>query len=184
MKFVSLLSVLMVLSSCSGAVPELHQYLLRADSAAPAVTSIASREIGIGNLVIASYIDGPGLILETQSGQVHSARDHQWAEPLRESLRIFLARQIAVAADRPIAAQHLKNSHWQQRIDIRIDQLHGGRDGSAVLVAYWQITNNQKSLVDHEFIDSEPLIKSGYAALVKAQKRLLERLSSAIAASL
>ena len=168
MKYLAVILLLTTLAGCSNAVPELHQYLLRADNAA---------------LVIASYIDGPGLILETGNGQVNSARDHQWAEPLRESLRIFLARQIAVAAAQPVAAQPFKHSDWEQRIDIRIDQLHGKSDGSAVLVAYWQVSTKQ-GLVDHEFMDSEPLSADGYAALVKAEKVLLERLCGVIAAGL
>ena len=183
MKYLAIILLLTSLAGCSNAVPELHQYLLRADSAAPAVTANSSRKIGIGNLVIASYIDGPGLILETGNGQVNSARDHQWAEPLRESLRIFLARQIAVAAEQPVAAQPFKNSDWEQRIDIRIDQLHGKSDGSAVLVAYWQVSTKQ-GLVDYEFMESEPLSADGYLALVEAEKVLLERLCGVIAAGL
>ena len=156
------LTLLLVLTGCSGSVPELQKYLLRADTAAALAIDKQSDVIGIGSLTVASYIDGLGLVLETRPGEVHTARDHQWAEPLRESLRIFLARQISVNADRTILAQHHNDSHWQQRIDIRIDELHGTVDGSARLVAYWLLVNNRREVVaEHRFVDNQPLTDDG-----------------------
>jgi len=179
------LPLLLLLTGCSGPVPELQKYLLRADSNTAFTTQQPDEIITLGNLTLASYINGPGLVLETRPGEVHSARDHQWAEPLRESLRRFLARQIAINAERTVLAHHRDDANWQQRIDIRIDELHGTADGSARLVAYWLAMNQHKEVIaEHQFVDSQPLTDDGYAALVRAEKKLLERFAAAIAANL
>lgn len=179
------LPLLLLLTSCGGSVPELQKYLLRTDSNAAFAEQPQGETIGIGNLTVASYINGPGLVLETRPGEVHMARDHQWAEPLRESLRGFLAQQVALNAERTVLAQHRDDVNGQQRIDIRIDELHGTAEGSARLVAYWLVMNKQKEVIgEHRFVDSQPLTDVGYAALVKAEKKLLERFAAAIAANL
>jgi uncharacterized lipoprotein YmbA len=181
-----LLIILVVfLAGCGGKTPELTQYLLRADASgqttAPAVVSI-----GIGELTVAHYIDDPGLVIESSDGEVRAARHHQWAEPLRESLRAYLANEIATASGHPIGSQEHKTSSWKRRIDIRIDQLHGNVDGEATLVAQWAVidTARLRLLADKYFSDTEPLGGDGYEALVRAEKTLLSRLAVAIAGSL
>jgi len=84
---------------------------------------------------VAPYIDGLGLVLETSSGEVRVARDHQWAEPLRESLRSFLSSKVSEESGQVIRAYNYGKVDWVQRIDIRIDELHGTANGDAKLVA-------------------------------------------------
>jgi hypothetical protein len=170
---------------CGGQTPELKQYLLRADP--PEQTGeLAPASTGIGDLTVASYIDDPGLVLESSNGEVRVARHHQWAEPLRESLRAYLANEIATASGRVISGHKHKASSWKRSIDIHIDQLHGKKDGNATLVAHWAVVDTTKLrlLAEKHFSDTEPLSGDGYEALVRAEKALLSRLAIAIAATL
>lgn len=181
-----LLAILVVfILGCAGKTPEIAQYLLRADSPGQ-IREQAPANIGIGDLTVASYIDDPGLVLESANGEVRAARHHQWAEPLRESLRSFLAAEIAVASGRSIGSQKHRASSWKRSIDVHINQLHGNANGDATLVAYWAVvdTANLTLLSENNFSDVEPLSGDGYEALVRAEKRLLGRLAVAIAATL
>ena len=181
-----LLFILVVfIVGCGGKTPELKQYLLRAD--VPEQTgSLAPANTGIGDLTVASYIDDPGLVLESSDGEIRVARHHQWAEPLRESLRAYLANEIATASGDLISSHKHKVSTWKRRIDIHIDQLHGKIDGNATLVAHWVVVDTAKLrlLAEKRFSGIEPLSGDGYEALVRAEKVLLGRLAAAIAVTL
>ncbi|RLA07699.1 MAG: hypothetical protein DRQ54_05080 [Gammaproteobacteria bacterium] len=185
MKYFVLITLLFV-AGCSSSVPTLQQYLLRADAPGQYAVQDQSNVVGIGVVSVAPYIDGLGLVLETSAGEVRAARDHQWAEPLRESLRIFFAREISSDTGRVIRAQRSGEADWQRRVDIRVDQLHGTAAGEATLVAYWSVFDvTQRTVIsENGFTDSEPLGEDGYHSLVQAQKKLLSRLASAIAATL
>ena len=182
----ALLAILVVLTAgCGGKAPELTQYLLRTDTPGQ-IAGKAPASTGIGDLTVASYIDSPGLVLESSNGEVRMARHHQWAEPLRESLRSFLAAEIATASGQAIGSHKHRASTWKRRIDIHIDQLHGNTDGDATLVAYWAVVDptNLTLLSEKAFSDTEPLSGDGYDALVRAEKTLLSRLAVAIAGTL
>jgi len=180
------LAILAVFAAgCAGKTPELTQYLLRTDTP-DRVVAQAPASIGIDNLTVASYIDAPGLVMESSNGEVYAARHHQWADPLRESLRSFLASEISAASGHAIGAYSYRESNWKRRLDIHIDQLHGSADGSARLVANWAVIDavNLTVLTERRFSDSESLSADGYDALVRAEKTLLRRLATAIAATL
>lgn len=186
MKSLALIMAILLGAACASTVPTLQKYLLRSDTSNQYAVENASAVIGIGLVTVASYVDGLGLVLETGSGEVRTARDHQWAEPLRESLRTFLAREISAEVGREIRAQRSGETDWQRRIDIRIDQLHGTASGHAKLVAYWTIFDLGKRTViaENGFVEIEALTDNGYSALVASHKILLARLAAAIAATL
>ena len=131
-----------------------------------------------------------GRVLSRESAveqlEVRAARDHQWAEPLRESLRTYLAREISAQAGQVIRSQRGGETDWQRRIDIRIDELHGTAAGDARLVAYWTIFDleNRTVIAENGFVETEALADSGYGALVQSHKILLSKLASAISATL
>jgi uncharacterized lipoprotein YmbA len=185
MKF-ALFIVLLFTSGCSSSVPILQQYLLRTDAPVQYAAEQSGDVIGLGALVVAPYIDGLGLVLETRAGEVRAARDHRWAEPLRESLRTYMAREISQGAGQLVRANNSGEIDWQRRIDLHIDELHGTAAGEARLVAYWTIfdTDQRRVISGNGFIETKALATDGYAALVQAEKNLLSQLAVAIAATL
>ena len=185
MKYLACMAILLA-TACASAVPGLQQYLLRTEASSQFAVKDQSAVVGIGVVTVASYIDGLGLVLETSNGEVRAARDHQWAEPLRESLRTFLAREISAEAGQVIRAQRSGETDWQKRINIRIDELHGTANGEARLVAYWTIFDLEKRTVvaENGIVEIEALKNDGYGALVESHKVLLRSLASAIAATL
>lgn len=185
MKFLVLLAIVLV-AGCSSSVPSLNQYLLRSDAPSQFTVEEQTAVVGLGAVVVAPYIDGLGLVLKTKGGEVHAARDNQWAEPLRDSLRTFMAREISAQAGQVIRANNSGENDWQRRIDLHIDQLHGTTSGEATLVAYWQVFDTDARTVISEsgFSETQALTSDGYEALVVAEKTLLRKLAVAMAASL
>jgi uncharacterized lipoprotein YmbA len=182
---------ILLLSGCAGkAIPERELYLLRADAPNQFSEARTHANIGLGAVRVASYIDQPGLVMETATGSMNAARYNEWAEPLRESLRTLLANEIAAAAGQPVRPRSYGETNWKRHtrrlIDISIEQLHGTADGDALLVAYWAVIDPEERTIlsEHQFSDRQPLTVSGYPALVEAQKRLLSDLASEIAGSL
>ena len=76
MKAVASILLLMLLAACSSAPVDTHYYLLRQDDAAQTRKLVASERFALGNVVIASYIDQPGLMLEVGYGQIRPALHH------------------------------------------------------------------------------------------------------------
>jgi len=131
---------------------------------------------------VAPYLDQPGLVLETNSGEIHTARLHEWAEPLRLSLPGFMAAEIGrqVGASVSIRGGDINAT----RIEISIDQLHGTRSGAALLVAYWRCSGADGQVLAGQFAEEQALGRDGYAALVQAQRSLLQQLAGDIGAAL
>jgi uncharacterized lipoprotein YmbA len=186
-----LILILVLLTGCAGGrdVPELNQYLLRTD-AEPVQADSGTADVGLGTVSVAPYLDQPGLVVETSTGGVREARYHQWAEPLRSSLRSFLADEIGTRNGTPVRYQGYRGNAWKNDVEflvsVHVDQLHGTADGDAVLVANWAITARASdgASAEHSFRGTEALERDGYSALIAAEKRLLERLASEIAESL
>ena len=181
-----MLCTLVLVAGCSSSVPSLNQYLLRSDVAGQFTVTQQKAVTGFGVIVVAPYIDGLGLVLETPDGEVRAARDHQWAEPLRDSLRMFMVQEVSVQIGQRVRLQNSGESDWRWRIDLRIDELHGTAEGEARLAAYWHIFDTQERRVISEngFVETQAIKADGYGALVAAEKQLLGQLARAIAASL
>lgn len=176
------ISTVLLLVGCASQPPELTQYLLRTDGADNSRQQTQPTKIGLGRVDVATYIDQPGLVLETENGQIRAARHHQWAEPLRVSLRRFLGAEISAAIGQDLEVDIHTGGDWAYRVDINIDQLHGTANGNAVLMAYWVVTNLAKdgARSRYQFADTQALDQSGYDALASAEKILLTRLARAI----
>ena len=136
----------------------------------------------MGNVVIASYIDQQGLLMETTDGEIRTARHHLWAEPVYEAVRNQLMVDIAKAKGEDILPAALGNTPIV--LDIRLDQMHGTNTGTARLVAYWWLRRGKEVLSAYQFAEEQTLAADGYTALVAAEEALLYQLAAKIAATL
>ncbi len=163
--------------------PEVNYYLLRSDG--PVTTGSAS--IGLGTVNVATYIDRPGLVLELKPGVMRPAVYHQWAEPLRESLRGYLADGLSQRLQQPVRHQGYGGNAWKADMDtlvhVHISELHGTMSGAARISASWIVTTSDAS-EEHSFEQQTLLGTAGYAALLDAEKDLLDALAQVIADSI
>ena len=176
------IALLLILAGCAGQPATTNYYLLRQATLPETRQLQPSAEYGLANVTIATYIDQPGLVMETPSGEYRAARYSQWAEPLRQSVQSFLAREISRDYGEDILP--LRVSETPTGVHIRIDQLHGTNTGEALIAAVWWLRNDDGLLASHQFSKKVGLKSDGYAALVEAEESLLSELGSAVAKTL
>lgn len=185
-KFFLLLTV-MTLTACasSSPAPETNTYLLRPDVTPVQGEQTAPMDIGIGRIALASYLAGAGIVVRTEGDRVRSARQHIWAEPLDTALKVYLRDTISAELGYAVSLDSGVRQSWDYRIDIYVDQMHGGMDGEAVLDASWKVIDVETSaaLTAQRFAQTTQQSGTGYDALVEAQKALLNQLAAAIASS-
>jgi uncharacterized lipoprotein YmbA len=175
-----LASVLLV--ACSGTPVQTHYYLLRSDLEQRTRNLAPSENFAMGRIIIAPYIEQSGIVLETDQGEFRPALHNRWAEPMQQGLQQFVRVEVSDAVGEDIFP--VEHSEGELVFEVRIDQLHGTLEGDALLVAYWWIRHDGKILSSHQFSERQPLKADGYAALTRAEKVLLSRLSAEIADSL
>jgi uncharacterized lipoprotein YmbA len=182
MKVARLLLLVVVLAGCASQPVEPSYYLLRSGQDLSSSTLRPSTDFSLGAVEIAPYLDQPGLVMETAAGQMRPASHNLWAEPVFDGVRNFLVTEIAQANGQELLPTKLTKDTTV--VNIRIDQLHGTRDGKAVIVAYWWLVRADQVVALNRFSQSRALQTSGYSALVDAEKVLLAELAQKIAASL
>jgi uncharacterized lipoprotein YmbA len=182
MKLLTVL-LLALLTACAGQTTSTHQYLLRSNAVLESRQHSDSSGIVLETVIVAAYLDQPGLVLETQQSQINQARHHRWAEPLRQSLRQFFATEIAADLGTDISLDRFTGNTAPTLIRIVIDQLHGNAQGEAILQAYWEISKDETTH-RFQFSKTRGLVEDGYPALVQSEKALLSQLAQAIADSL
>jgi uncharacterized protein len=182
MKIARLLLLMVLLAACASQTIEPSYYLLRSGQDLSSSTLRPSRDFSLGVVEIAPYLDQPGLVMETAEGQMRPASQNLWAEPVFDGVRNFLATEIAQAHGQELLPAKLNSNSTV--VNIRIDQLHGTRDGKAIIVAYWWLVRADQVVALNRFAESRALQASGYGALVDAEKALLAELAQQIAASL
>lgn len=174
--------LVVLLAGCASQAVEPSYYLLRSGQDLSSSTLSTSRDFALGAVEIAPYLDQPGLVMETAKGQMRPASQNLWAEPVFDGVRNFLATEIAQAHGQELLPAKLTSNSTV--VNIRIDLLHGTRDGKAVIVAYWWLVRADQVIALNRFSESRALQTSGYSALVDAEKVLLAELAQKIAASL
>jgi uncharacterized protein len=182
MKIARLLLLVVLLAGCASQTVEPSYYLLRSGQDLSSSTLRPSRDFSLGAVEIAPYLDQPGLMMETAAGQMRPASQNLWAEPVFDGVRNFLATEIAQAHGQELLPAKLNSNSTV--VNIRIDQLHGTRDGKAIIVAYWSLVLADQVVALNRFSESRALQTSGYSALVDAEKVLLAELAQKVAASL
>jgi uncharacterized lipoprotein YmbA len=176
------LLLIVLLSGCASQVTEPSYYLMRSNQNLQSSKLQPSQEYSLGTVEIAAYLNRPGLVMETADGQMHPASQNLWAEPIYDGVRNLLATEISNVFGQELLPTKLNKN--TAVVNIRIDQLHGTQDGKAQLVAYWWLVRDNQVTGLNRFSDSRNLKKSGYGALVDAEKDLLAELAKNIAASL
>ncbi len=177
-----LLSLVIVLAGCAGQVAEPNYYLMRSKNDLDTRQLDPSSTVSLGQVVIASYIDQPGLLMETQSGEIRAARQHLWAEPIQDGVRNQLIVEISQSLGKDLLPANLVRTG--SVLNVRIDQLHGTNKGTAKLVAYWWVSKSNEVVFAHRFAEEKALNKDGYGALLTAEEQLLSRLAEDIAITL
>ncbi len=101
---------------------------------------------------------------------------------MRQGVRFFLQREISAALGKDLFPKALSSA--DTIIEIRVDQLHGTNDGQAIILAYRWLRKDGEVKSPHQFGETSPLRRSGYAALAGAERTLLKDLAANITKTL
>lgn len=183
--------ILIVLLSVYGLVacsssPQTHYYLLQHhDLDRLSDYDELGARIVVGQIDVAPFLAGQGLVTVARDNQVHQAYYHRWAEPLNSQLQ----RQL-----RTNLQQQLPNVDWlslhgsahlrslDYRIDLVMDQFHLDIDNEVLVGGQWQLRSHEQGYVAHgQFQQREPLHLDGYAAMVSSLEQAWLRASAEIA---
>lgn len=185
-RFLVTLLVTLLVIACGGTAPTTARYLLRSEVSPGSARLEPPVWIALDRVEVAPYLDAPGLVVETQTHQVHAARRHLWAESLPDGLRRFLTTEISGALGYPIGADASDPGPWDHTVSVSIERLHGSLSGEAVLAARWWIEPRAGAgeVSRYRFVAMQPLPREGYGGLVDAEIALVRQLAVAIADSL
>ena len=181
-----LLSLVWLFAACGSPAPDPTLYLLRGETTEGSAQIESPIRAGLGRVIVAPYLlASRGLVVETAAGEIHAARQPQWAEPLQDGLRWYLRGQIGRALGYEMGGALTDFADWDYTVDVFIGRLHGTMSGTAHLEAVYVIrSTSPRTLYDFRFGKTDRLVADGYPALVAAERRLLDALSESIAGSL
>ena len=177
-----IVATVVLLAACSGKQIEPNYYLLRPAIKMESRQLSPSDHFALGKITVAPYLDQPGLLLQTDEGDIRPAKHHLWAEPMYEGVHSFLVKEISRAKGEDILPARLKRDAVV--VEVRVEELHGTADGRAILIGYWWLRRNSEVVAAYQFSESRSLGSSGYQALVEAERALLTQLAEKIAASM
>ena len=181
-----------------GSVPAEHFYTLTAEAqgqrtaaggtAARGTTDTAAdSSIYVGPVTLAEIVDRPQLVVQVAANRVAIREQRRWAEPLASEIprvvALNLARQLGtvkVSAD-PRAA--LADAAFRVALDVqRFEAIPGEAVNIEVL---WTVRKSAGGeAVSGRSVANEPIVTSGYDAIVAAHSRALAAVSRDIAGAI
>ena len=183
--FVLCLALASLLAACGG-VREKFYRLSAVDSASTGGSS-SGLSVAIGPVSLPSYIDRAEVVFASGPNEFQIPSDALWVGSLQENI----SRTVAADLGRILRSRNVRSSldagfKSRYRVALDVKQFHGISGQAAILDLSWKIQSGAsgQTISRQSGTFREPIVGDGYAALVKAESRLLEQCAQAIAASL
>lgn len=172
--------------ACAGSSPPTTRYLLRAEPTLAETDVEPEVRIGLARVRVAHYLDAsPGIVVETETGQVRAAGLHEWAEPVSAGVSSFLRTEVSNRLGYAVSTNRVDRSRWHYTIDVYVDRLHGTMQGKAILEATYRVSPAPPGEPrEYRMFRSAPLEREGYAGVVEAETVLLRELAAGITRAL
>lgn len=191
MSRMTLLIASVLLAGCAAQpTPEIKYYLLSSTDIETRVTSSERNRqvLGIAPVTVADYINTEGLALLSNQNQLRIARHHRWAEKPEHAIARTLQTDLSGLLERIRVDNALESNsrHWNVRLRLHIDQLHGTEAGEAIVSGFWRLDQPESDevLASQRFLLRKPLAQPGYGEMVRTIRELLRGLSDQIATEL
>lgn len=145
----------------------------------------SNKVVMLEQIVLAKYLDQPGIVMQTDMHQIKVAHYHRWAEPLKRNMRRYLSETLDGKLSYPVTLDNtnLSNSTNVLSLQISVNQFNGVTDGTAVLSGEWILfdEDTQSILRKEMFRYQKTLVDEGYTELVNQLAVLLDKLCADIA---
>lgn len=156
-----------------GTTPQSQRYLLAPVSVSELdVSDLDQLKVVIGQVEVAPYLAGAGLVQLGEGMTIHQAHYHRWAEPLpsqlQRQLRTGLQQQMPGLSWLPMqGSAHLRSLDY--RLDVTVDNFHLDQQGQALVSGQWQLRDAEQGYIAHGAFDQQQaLSEDGYPAMVAA----------------
>ena len=188
--FVVIVSWLFALAGCIPGATEPSRFFVL--SPLSATSEPAAGEdgiaIGVGPVVFPAYLDRPEMVTRVSPNELNVDEFHRWAEPLKDNFTGVLAENLSVlvATDRVAVFPWTRATPIDYQVTVQVTRFLGEVGGTNTLTARWRIFKGEgkELLVTRQSSFTVQARSDGIAAMVDAQSRALEELSTAIAAEL
>jgi uncharacterized protein len=180
-----LLAVASVVTACSS--PKTSYYTL---SAAPVTATAAmthQTRIMVGPVTVPSLVDTPQLVVKNSDNQVTVYEYQRWAGSLKSDIERVVAADLSRDLSTPNVWSYTQSPFAQFDYQVLIDvQKIDSKLGESVTIdSLWTIKpSSAKNTRTGRAVITEPVSGSGFDALVAAQSRAFDRLSTDIAKSI
>jgi len=167
------------LVACGGA----KEQFFRLSAEGSAHFAASTNSIGVGPVSLPGYLDRAELVFQNGENEFQVPSNVRWTGSLQENISRVLAADLGpnvVSYPWPARAAPA----FQIAIDIR--QFHAISGSEAILDVTWRIENRAgaQTIARQSGNFREPIVGDGYAAVVAAESRLLEKCAAVIARSL
>ncbi len=176
------LSALLV--ACGGAREK--SYRLSAAAAASTGGSASGLSVVVGPVSLPSYIDRAEVVFASGANEFQVPSDALWLGSLQENISRTVAADLGgILRSRNVRSSFDGGANGRYRVALSVKQFHGISGQEAILDLSWRIQSGAggQTISRHSGRYREPIVGDGYGPLVKAESRLLEQASRAIAAS-
>lgn len=158
-------------------------------SAAASRSSMAGTRsvgIGVGPLIMPSYLDRIQIVTRTGADQVELSTFHRWAEPLNDGMARILAEEIGAR----VPTERIATFPWpgtvardiQYQVVVVVLRFDGPLGGQVTLDTRWRILGRDGAeLAFRRSTVTEATADSGFGPMVAAMTRALVTLGQEIA---
>lgn len=147
--------------------------------------TLAEISIAVGPVWLAEYLDRPQILTAEAANELSVNEFERWAEPLKSGITRVIIDNLALLlnTNRVAAATSPAFPKADYQVAIDISRFDGSPGSQVRLQSRWRIIRSGSNLLQagHEAVLEEPWPGADFSSLVKAQSRLLGRLSREIA---
>jgi uncharacterized lipoprotein YmbA len=144
--------------------------------------------LGLGPVSLPEYLDRPQIVTQTSANEMKLGDFDQWAEPLEKTFTRTLGENLSalLCVEEVIQYPGKSADGVDYQVTVNVGRFHGMADGTALLQAQWTVAKegSEKTITKKQSNIRIPVEGSGFAALVAAQSRALEKLSTEIASEI
>jgi uncharacterized protein len=161
--------LLAILVGCSANNPSKSYFQLTSNLPSPVSQKIKTTKhfIWIESVDVVSFLNKPGIVLQTDNIKYETATHHLWTSTLSQQLQERLTQDLTVMLPNYLVSSRSITTPTLA-VKLFIDGFHGSYTGDAIIKGRWVITDNKNNIETKPFERHVPLESNGYSALVKA----------------
>lgn len=170
----------MLIAGCANQPVDKQRYFLPSvETPQQQKQSDSARLLQISEVKLADFLDQTGLVLQLDDISLNQAKNHVWAEDLRE--QIYRGLRQRLDKRQPDFLVVGPQTSADLRLSLTIDAFHARHDGQALTSGQWKLSNAQGEIVSLQRFDLQTqLAEPGYPALVRALGHNLDDLTTAL----